>query len=134
MCPALNWRQCPEPPEFPPNADKTITPGRLGWTLHEGIPKGAGILSTLGKGGPLLIGAALLNAAGYAMPDFENTIYPGPHVADRDDLIVPAAYVENPDEAGELERAARMALTMIWQGFGFWNCPLYDQSGNYKFR
>lgn len=117
-----------------PHADKTITPVRLGWTLHEGIPKGAQVQNALGKGGPLLIGSALLNTAGYVMPNVEDTFSSGPHVADRDDLIVPAAYVEDPCEEGELARAARMALTMIWQGFGFWNCPLYDREGNYKVR
>lgn len=58
--------------------------------------------------------------------------YLRPLLGDRDDQVVPAAYLENSDDPVELKEAARTALDMLWQGFGFWSCPLYDQQGEYK--
>ena len=106
-------------------------PGPIAWAVHDSILQAAPTLQALGKDGPLLIGAAVVGASGHYMatrgrPDHRR------HVSDRDDLIVPVAYVEHPDEEGELNRVARTALDMIWQGFGFRSCPFYDQNGNYR--
>lgn len=110
---------------------KLITPARVGETVHDGIMLGALMINELGKEGPLLVGATLINTSGYAMPSLDE-FSEGPHAADRDDLVVPAAYLENSGDPVELKKAARTALDMLWQGFGFWSCPLYDQQGEYK--
>lgn len=111
-------------------SEDAMGPGPIAWAVHDSILQAPPIIQTLGKNGPLLMSVAIMGASGHCMPA------PGRrdhrrHVSDRDDLIVPVAYVEHPDQ-GELERVARTALDMIWQGFGYRSCPNYDQSGAYR--
>lgn len=104
--------------------------GPIAWTVHDAFVIAPPIIRELGKGGPLLLGVSVLNASGYAMPQRGRQL--GRHSSDRDDLIVPSIYLEDAERAGELDRAARSALDMIWQGFGYRSCPYYDQQGNYS--
>jgi len=108
-----------------------VTPAKVGDTVHDGIVQGASVINELGKEGPILVGVTLINTRGYAMPP-PDRFTDNPHMADRDDLVVPAAYLENSGDPVELKRTARTALDMLWQGFGFWSCPLYDQLGEYN--
>lgn len=112
-------------------SEEAVGPGPVAWAVHDSILQAAPTLQALGKDGPLLIGAAVVGASGHYMATRGRSDHRR-HVSDRDDLIVPVAYVEHPYEEGELNRVAHTALDMIWQGFGYRSCPFYDQNGNYR--
>ena len=112
-------------------SEEAVGAGPIAWAVHDSILHAAPTLQALGKDGPLLIGVAVVGASGHNMASRGRTDHRR-HVSDRDDLIVPVAYVEKPDDNAELNRVAHTALDMIWQGFGYRSCPFYDQNGNFR--
>lgn len=118
-------------PENNPNPDaRDIRPPNIARTVHDSILKAPSVLQRLGKLGPMMIGVSLIETAGYELPDPANSDHRA-HRSDRNDLTVPPLFVEDPQRVEELERTTKTALTMLWQGFGFAECPYYDDAGNY---
>ena len=112
-------------------SEDVVSSGPIAWAVHDSILQLQPLIQALDKDGPLLIGVAIMGASGHYMamrgrPDDRR------HVSDRDDLIVPVAYVEHPNDEVELNRVAHSALDMIWQGVGYGSCPFYDRNGSYR--
>lgn len=119
-------------PENNPDPDtKDIRPPNIARTVHDSILKAPSALQSIGKLGPTMVGVSLIGTSGYELPDQTDTDSRAHH-SDRNDLTVPPLFVEDPQRPDELERAAKTALTMLWQGFGFPECPYYDAEGNYR--
>lgn len=108
-----------------------IGPGPIAWTVHDAIINAPPVIRALGKDGPLLIGTSVIGTSGYVMPSKGRPVH-HQRTSDRDDLIVPAAYIEKTDDSDALEHVARTSLDMIWQGFGYGSCPFYDAQGKYR--
>jgi hypothetical protein len=114
-----------------PNPEnKVIHPAAMFWAVRDSIVQSPRVIAALGKEGPLLIGVSLINTTGYAIHDSTN--YPTSQVADRDDLTVPASYIEDARNAAALEKIGKTALDMIWQGFSYDRSPFYDKDGQPK--
>lgn len=114
-----------------PTSEDAVGQGPVAWVVHDSIVQAPPLIQALGKEGPLLIGVAVMGASGCCMAARGRADHRR-HVADRDDLIVPVAYVEHAYDTDELNRIAHTALDMIWQGFGYRSCPFYDQNGAYR--
>jgi hypothetical protein len=109
---------------------KAIHKAAMLWTVRDTIIKGPVVTNSLGRSGPMMIGVSLIDTTGYALHDFQ--YMDTAQISDRDDLTVPTAYVENSENAEALERVARTAMDMIWQGFSFSRCPFYEDDGRIK--
>lgn len=110
--------------------EDAVGSGPIAWAVHDSILQAPPLIQALGKDGPLLVGVAVMGASGHHMAARGRADHR--HVSDRDDLIVPVAYVEHPYDEGELNQVAKTALDMIWQGFGYRLCSFYDQNGTYR--
>lgn len=107
-----------------------IGAGPIAWTVRDAVINAPPVIQALGKDGPLLIGISVIGTTGYVLPSKGRPVH-HQRTSDRDDLTVPAAYIEKTDSTDELDRVARTALDMIWQGFGYRSCPFYDAQGKY---
>lgn len=108
--------------------NKLIHPPSIVWTVKDTILKAPAVVNQLGKAGPMMIGVSVLEVTGFGLPD--GSLYPTSQMADRDDLVVPTAYLESAESEVDRKRAAKMALDMIWQGFSYGSCPFNDDDGN----
>lgn len=113
------------------SSDDLVGGGPIAWTVHDAVTMTPSAIRAFGKDGPLLVGASVIGTAGHALPAYGRRDHRR-HVSDRDALVVPAAYVEQTDNDEELNRVAKTALDMIWQGFGYRSCPHYDEQGKYR--
>lgn len=113
------------------SSEDLVGAGPIAWTVHDAVTMAPSVIRAFGKDGPLLIGASVIGTSGYALPAYGRRDHRR-HVSDRDALVVPAVYVEQTDSDEELNRVARAALDMIWQGYGYRSCPHYDQQGKYR--
>ena len=113
------------------SSDDLVGGGPIAWTVHDAVTMTPSAIRAFGKDGPLLVGASVIGTAGHALPAYGRRDHRR-HVSDRDALVVPAAYVEQTDNDEELNRVAKIALDMIWQGFGYRSCPHYDEQGKYR--
>jgi hypothetical protein len=111
-------------------SEDLVGAGPIAWTVHDAVTLGPSVIRAIGRDGPLLIGISVIGTLGYALPAYGRPDHRR-HVSDRDALVVPAVYIEQTDSDVELNRVAKTALDMIWQGFGYRSCPHYDQHGKY---
>ena len=89
-------------------------------------------LKRMGFSGPALLSIALLSAKGYEL-GIGDVFHPfGRSAADRQNLVVPPAWIESL-ETVDLSEPLRPMLDSIWQAFDVASCLDFDgQTGKYK--
>lgn len=80
--------------------------------------------------GPAVIQISLLRAEHYRFL-LRSQSRTSTRKADRRDLILPEAWVENINDTGNLDLIIKPLLDMLWQAFGVPECDLYDHEGQW---
>jgi hypothetical protein len=86
----------------------------------------------LGLAGPAIVGVALLSVADYEFGLGQQFFRFNRAEADRDNLIVPASWLNDIGAAQDLDVVARPLLDVMWQAFGVRSCHEYDDQGRWK--
>ena len=96
------------------------------------------IAATRGFGvrGPAIMGAALLDTAGYALGVFNprSGMSEASAVADRPDMVVPEAWIDDIESVTDVDLLVRPLLDVLYQSFGIERCFEYDERGQWVAR
>lgn len=96
------------------------------------------IAATRGFGisGPAVMGAALLDTAGYALGVFNRRsgMSQASEVADRSDMIVPEAWIEDIESITDVDVLVKPLLDVLYQSFDVERCFEYDERGQWVVR
>lgn len=110
--------------------EKIIPSTLLSAFFRDALAAARGAATRLGIVGPAIVGGALLNAAHYKFAMRQDLMrWTGMPTADRADLVLPEAWVDDVSALPEIDTIARPMLDVFWQAFGMVRCYDYDEAG-----
>lgn len=86
---------------------------------------------SLGFVGPAIIGAALLFTKAFKFAVGSSAFDATDAYADRDHLVLPETWIDNIEQATDVDAVARPLLDVLWQAFDQQRCTLYDNTGKW---